>query len=441
MSTEHTSHFTGRFKRYSKVTKELSSLGLRAAFAHNKKDPTSFDMAHALTETLGNLKGPLMKVGQVLSMVPGLLPDDYRENLQKLQNHAPPMGSLFVKRRMKMELGENWLRLFKEFDLAPFAAASLGQVHYAELHTEDKVVCKLQYPDMSSQIDADLKQLNFFLSLYQYPKNTIDHTDIFTEIKERFSEELDYQKETQNIKVFSKIFEKDPDTIVPQVFEEHTTKKLLTMSYHEGQKIQTFLDTSQDTKNALGKLLFLAWYKPLYAYGVLHGDPHFGNYLFTEDKKIILLDFGCIRYFDALTLQGVIQLYYALKNNDSDLLYEAYKLWGFSDLNKNLLEALTLWAKFLYTPLLEDAVRPLYTESVGSLGRKIASTIYKELKGLGGIKPPRSFVFLDRAAIGIGSALSSLNAHQNWHQLFESLIENFNSTAVIKQQQHVVSSL
>lgn len=441
MSTEHPSHFTSRFKRYSKVTKEFSSLGLRAAFAHSKKDSTSFDMAHALTETLGSLKGPLMKIGQVLSMVPGLLPDDYHESLQKLQNHAPPMGTLFVKRRMRMELGENWLHLFKRFDLSPFAAASLGQVHSAELHTEDHVVCKLQYPDMSSQIDADLKQLNFFLSLYQYPKNTIDHTEIFIEIQERFSEELDYQKEAQNIKVFSKIFQKDSHTIVPQVFEDYTTKKLLTMRYHEGQKIQTFLESSQDTKNTLGKLLFLAWYKPLYTYGILHGDPHFGNYLFTEDQKIILLDFGCIRYFDAPTLKGVIHLYYALKNNDSDLLYEAYKLWGFSNLNKNLLEALTLWAKFLYTPLLEDAVRPLYTEPVGALGKKIVSTIYKELKNLGGVKPPRSFVFLDRAAIGIGSALSSLNAHQNWHQLFESLIENFDSTAIIEHQKQLISSL
>ena len=145
-----------------------------------------------LLNALGGLKGPLMKVAQLLSTVPDLLPKEYAEKLQQLQSDAPSMGSFFVKRRMKSELGINWQKKFHYFNNQASKAASLGQVHKAKLDNLN-LACKLQYPDMISTVDADLKQLKIIFALYGTWDKTIKTDDIYNELSQRLKEELDYK--------------------------------------------------------------------------------------------------------------------------------------------------------------------------------------------------------------------------------------------------------
>ena len=231
---------------------------------------------------------------------------------------------------------------------------------------------------------------------------------------------------------------KDEKSInVPKVFKNLSSKRLLSMSWLNGKKLTEWLKTkpSQNERNKIALNMFRAWYVPFYYFGVIHGDPHLGNYSITEKNKINLLDFGSIRFFSPSFVEGVIQLYESLKENDKELAVEAYKKWGFGNLNKDIIKILNLWAEFIYAPLLNDSSKPISQLRDGSEGRKIASRVHQELKQIGGIEPPREFVLMDRAAVGLGSVFMHLKAEVNWYRLFNNLIENFQEKELNKRQQ------
>ena len=181
--------------------------------------------------------------------------------------------------------------------------------------------------------------------------------------------------------------------------------------------------------------MFNTWYKPFYEYGIIHGDPHLGNYTVQENYSINLFDFGCMRIFKGKFIQGVIDLYFALQSNDKAKAVNAYEQWGFKDITKAKLAVLNKWANFIYSPLLQDKVQKIQENDSGVYGAKVAAEVHRELKKLGGIKPPKEFVFMDRAAVGLGSVFIHLKAEINWYQIFNSLIENFKIKDLDKKQQ------
>lgn len=430
---------SGRLKRYTNVTTAVG--GLMTRLFGDRYLGLSIDAplhAEDLKETLGYLKGPLMKIAQILATVPDMLPREYAAAFLELQSNAPPMGWPFVKRRMQAELGKDWRTHFLEFEQNASAAASLGQVHQA-IDLEGRLLaCKLQYPEMGSAVEADLNQLKLILKTFEMYSGALDTKNLQLEIGDRLREELDYLREAKHMEVFSEILKVFPFAEVPQVIDELTTPRLLTMTWLEGSKLLTLVDASQDLRNEVSRSLFKAWYYPLYQYGILHGDPHLGNYSWSGTGKLNLLDFGCIRIFKAPLIQGVLELYTSLQTNDEELAVHAYQTWGFTNINKELVEALNLWACFLYEPLLEDRVRPIDETFSGDRGRKVASAVLEALKRQGGVKPPREFVFMDRAAVGLGSVFMHLKAQLNWHVLFEELIQNFSATALEDRQRQVL---
>ena len=148
------------------------------------------------------------------------------------------------------------------------------------------------------------------------------------------------------------------------------------------------------------------------------------------DASINLLDYGCIRVFDSKFVRGVIDLYHALQNDDRALAVHAYETWGFSGLTNEVLDTLNLWAYFVYDPILDDRTRKIQESPEGGVyGAKVASKVHRELDRLGGVRPPQEFVYMDRAAIGLGSVFLHLKAEVNWHALFEELIAGFDETA------------
>ena len=171
--------------------------------------------------------------------------------------------------------------------------------------------------------------------------------------------------------------------------------------------------------------MFRAWYVPFYYYGVIHGDPHLGNYTVRDDGSINLLDYGCIRVFSPAFVKGVIDLYRALSDDDMELAVEAYRSWGFDNLDKETIDVLNMWARFIYGPLMEDKVRTIQQNNTGLYGREVAEKVHGELRRLNGVRPPREFVLMDRAALGLGSVFMHLKAEINWYQLFNDLIRSF----------------
>jgi len=425
-----------RMARYGRVSTTMAGLAARVVGEKYlgleiKRD----DHAQQLTQALGNLKGPLMKVGQILSTIPEALPKEYANTFQELQSNAPPMGWNFVRRRMKAELGPDWQSKFKNFDKEASAAASLGQVHKAETHDGQKIACKLQYPDMQSAIEADLKQLKLIFSLYERYDDSIKTAEIHAELSERLKEELDYKREATHEKLYSHILRDEPNVHVPDIIDDLSTPRLLASTWLDGNKILDYKDASQEDRNQIAMNMFRAWYVPLYYYGIIHGDPHLGNYTVRDDLSINLLDFGCVRIFPAKFVGGVIDLYQALMNDDMDRAVFAYETWGFEGLSKEQVETLNIWARFLYGPIMEDKIRAIGEVTNGVYGRETAEKVHMKLKEIGGVKVPREFVFMDRAALGLGSVFLHLKAEINWYRVFNELIEGFSVDALHTRQE------
>jgi predicted unusual protein kinase regulating ubiquinone biosynthesis (AarF/ABC1/UbiB family) len=435
MSDEST--LFGELRRMARTSGAVGGIAARVAGARVFGIKTD-RAAHAedLRAILGGLKGPLMKVAQFLSSVPDALPAEYAEELSQLQANAPAMGWAFVRRRMASELGPDWQTRFAEFSHEAAAAASLGQVHRATLHDGAKVACKLQYPDMPSTVEADLRQLRLAMAIYHRMDNAIQQGEIYKELTERLREELDYEREAAQMRLYTIMLANQPAVHVPVPVEGLCTRRLLTMTWLDGRPLMHRLaeDPPQDERNRIAEALFRAWYVPFYRYGVIHGDPHMGNYQVRPDGSVNLLDFGAIRVFDSGFVRGVIELFEAVRDNDEAKAHHAYETWGFTDLSNEKMAALNMWARFLYEPLCEDRVRRIQDTDDPQFGRAVAHQVHAALKRTGGVTPPREFVLMDRSAIGLGGVFLRLKAELNWSRLFQGLIEDFDAAALAQRQ-------
>jgi len=396
--------------------------------------------AEDLKAIFGGLKGPMMKVAQFLSSVPDALPAEYAAQLAELQANAPPMGWAFVRRRMAGELGVDWEQKFSSFDKEASAAASLGQVHRAKLPDGSDVACKLQYPDMPSIMEADLRQLKMAMAVYKRMDNAIIQDDIYIELAERLREELDYTREAAQMRLYHAMLEDVPAVSVPVPIASHTTKRLLTMTWLKGVALRSWLEgnPSQEARNALAAALFRAWYIPFYRYGVIHGDPHLGNYQVNPEGGLNLLDYGSIRVFPAKFVTGVLELHAAVRDDDRERALHAYTIWGFKGITPEHVTVLNDWAKFLYDPLIEDRVRPIQEDGDTNFGRSVAQKVHEGLQRTGGVRPPREFVLMDRSAIGLGSVFLRLKAELNWSRLFHETVADFDAEKLAERQEEAL---
>ena len=423
-----------RVRRYAQVGGAVGVQAARLAGARLLGRRLDGGNAADLREALGGLKGPLMKVAQLVATIPDALPAEYAAELAQLQSNAPPMGKPFVRRRMLAELGPDWARQFADFPLEPAAAASLGQVHKARLQDGRTAACKLQYPNMEAAVEADLSQLKLIFGLHARYDPAIDTSRIFEEISARLREELDYQQEARHLALYAEMLGGQAHVHVPALVPELCTRRLLTMEWLDGRPLLSFKPASQADRNELALRMFRAWYVPFYEYGVIHGDPHLGNYTARDDLALNLLDFGCIRVFRPEFVKGVIDLYWALERGDRALSIEAYRHWGFDRLDPAAVDVLNEWAAFLYGPLLENRPRLIEESNSSRAGRRVVERVHQKLREVGGVTPPREFVFMDRAAIGLGAVFMHLSAEVNWHRLFMELIADFDLEALRARQ-------
>jgi len=456
MPDREKNRFSARAKRYVRVGANVGGVAARMAGARLFGiDLDRAKNAIELTAALGGLKGPIMKVAQLLATIPDALPPEYALELAKLQSEAPPMGWAFVKRRMTAELGAGWEKKFASFEHKPAAAASLGQVHRARSLDTSKglgaeLACKLQYPDMESAVEADLQQLTWLLAIRRRMDPAIDTSEIGQEIGARLREELDYHREAKHVALYRAMLAGQEHIRVPNVWPELSTRRLLTLDWLEGRRLLQHKDDALAVRNRLATAMFTAWWFPFSRFGVIHGDPHLGNYTVFDDKQgrgkprpagINLLDYGCIRIFPPGFVGGVVDLYHGLERGDDDLVVHAYETWGFKRLNRDLIDTLNIWAKFIYGPLLDNRVRTI-ADGVkpAEYGRKEAFRVHQALRQQGPVTVPREFVFMDRAAIGLGAVFLHLRAELNFYRLFNEAIGDFSVARVAKRQRKALAA-
>ena len=253
-------------------------------------------------------------------------------------------------------------------------------------------------------------------------------------------------------RLYGAIFAERPLVRVPRMIAALSTRRLLTMEWLDGDPLADFERAPQEARNTIARALFDAWWRPFSHFGIIHGDPHLGNYSVVASgqggdrrvEAVNLFDYGCVRIFPASFVGGVVELYRGLQGADEARIAHAYEIWGFRNLSRATIDALNIWARFIYGPLVEDRARTI-ADGVkpGDYGQREVFAVVRALKaqGGGGLKVPREFVFMDRAAIGLGGAFLRLGAELNFHRLFEDAIEGFGVDAVTERQRAALAAV
>ncbi len=256
------------------------------------------DLGAEVASTLGQMKGAVMKVGQIASQLKDFFPSEIAVALESLQRHSPPMPFTVIEQQIVSELGRPLTELFSDLSKEPCAAASIGQVHRATLIEGQEVVIKVQYPNVRECCDADLKHLkNLFrlVGLLKVDGAALD--GVFDEIRKMLYEELDYEKEAKNLESFQQYYKQDATIIIPQLYAEYSSKQVLTLSYEPGVNLNQVSRNgySQEQLNGLGARLLQLVCEQMFKFKLLHSDPNPGNFAIGEQDELIVYDFGAVK--------------------------------------------------------------------------------------------------------------------------------------------------
>jgi predicted unusual protein kinase regulating ubiquinone biosynthesis (AarF/ABC1/UbiB family) len=385
---------------------------LGEAQGKSKLKATHTRAARRMRDEMQSLRGPAMKIGQTLSLQTGILPDETLAELATLQMEAPGMHPSLVRVQVKASLGREPEEIFKEFTLEPFAAASLGQVHHAVTREGQRVAVKIQYPGIRQAVENDFTWFRAVSKPAQasghIPKSAID------EMEEQILAETDYRREADNIEFFQQSLAPLSFVKVPTVRHEYSSDKVLTMSLMLGRHLEDFLARrpSQKLRNELGTHLFELFYFQLLKMETFHADPHWGNYLFTNDAGIGLVDFGCVKYLRPESVSYLRSVFlYPGPRDSSDfrlLLEKHYRLAG-----EKLLPAARL-ALVAFADNFYRKVYPPYPEKQQPFDFGDAAFLQdylRESKNLFRTKGVLTeFIFMGRAEMGLYQTLHRLRA-------------------------------
>ena len=359
-------------------------------------------MAGQIADTLGELKGAVMKVGQIASQTQDFLPREFSDALEKLQREAPPMPFEVIVAQIESELGKPVPELFEYLQETPYAAASIGQVHRARLRDGTDVIVKVQYPGVDESCDSDLKQLRMALKLgglLKMPRESVDR--LFAEIRERLKEELDYENEARNIELFRKFHENQPWILIPAVAESHSTRRVLTMELVEGDHVSkvTRERYNQDTINLIGHRIFTLMADQLFRFQCIHGDPHAGNFAYRPDGTIIVYDFGCVKKLKPEIVEAYRNALVAALNEDYEALDNYLIDLGARVGSQPAVDGAyyAMWRDILVVPFEHDEP---YDFGESEIHKRVAAKTSTVFKYLDYFKPPVESIFIDRMIAG-----------------------------------------
>ena len=385
---------------------------------------THLKNAMLIVERSQELRGTFLKLTQMLSMRNDLLPSEMLEVLSVVQSDVPPMSFDLIREQITRELGAPPENLFAELEEEAFAAASLGQVHRGRLRSGEDVVVKVQYPGVAQTVSQDLKNVKALLQTFtviarDVMRQQVDVEEIYQELEERLNEELDYENEARNAQLFGRMFADDEEIIIPEVYPDLTSRRVLTAEYVEGYKLADILapGVDQGLKDQIAIKYFKTLWRQVFEFGTLHTDPHPGNYLVTFHPKLALLDFGSIRVFPEEIRRSYRQLARALMDQDKDAAGRALIDLGFIDEGHDpapMVQVLDV----IFEPAYAD--RPYDPQEYNSIERAMNAAAIKLENRV--FNSPGHSLFLGRALVGLDSYMQQFGSVVNYHQLFEECI-------------------
>lgn len=428
----------GRAKRAMKVGGLATSVGsgyLREALlspfrSKSKREQamleTHVDTAMKLVASSQELRGAFTKLLQLLSMRDDILPPQMLDVLTSVQSSVPPMDYDLIRDQLKRELGAPPEEIFARFEPEAFAAASLGQVHRATLRDGTDVVVKVQYPGVESSVRQDLKNIKALLNTMtligrDVLRQRVDSNEVYQELEERLQEELDYESEARNILLFRRMFADDDEVVIPAVYPEFSSQRVLTMERIDGYGLADILapGIDQALKDWVAIKYFRVVWRQLFEYGVLHTDPNPGNYLVTFHPKLCILDFGSIRTFSPPLRRAYLDFAKAIVARDETALAESYLRLGYlnpGDDPRPMHKIVSL----IFEPIQEDKEYDPRTYDSVERGVQVANIALEHRI----FNSPNHRVFLVRALVGLDAYLKQLGTPRNWRREFQRCIDN-----------------
>ena len=427
----------GRAKRALQVGSLTSAVGgsyawnvLKRPFqSAGKKEQALLDVhlknALRIAESSRELRGAFMKLIQMLSMRSDLLPPEVVSILSVVQSSVPPMDYSLIQEQVKKELGASPETLFENFEPEAFAAASLGQVHKAQLKNGADVVVKIQYPGVDKTVDQDLQNMQALLHVFtrltrDVLRQKFEVDELYQEMEERLQEELDYVHEAKNINRFRRLFADDDEVIIPRVFPQFSSRRVLTMEYIDGYKFQDILAPGVDTelKDWVAIKYFQITWRQIFDFGVLHTDPQPGNYLVTYHPKLAMLDFGSVRVFPKKIRLDYLALAKAIVERDEEEMARCFVSLGYLDPGDQP-QPLIRIMYLIFEPVMEDCVydpRDFHSaeKSVEVTAISLENRIFNA---------PGHRLFLVRALLGLEAYVQQFRTVTNWQRLFWECIE------------------
>lgn len=434
MAKKQHSSKTGRFLKLAGMTATVAgrfaSDKVQSVFrsdegAEQAKRTTYQRMANDVADTLGELKGAVMKIGQIASQTQDFLPQEFSSALQKLQKEAPPVDYEVIRQQIINELGQEPETLFASFDRAPYAAASIGQVHKAVTRDGRNVIVKVQYPGVDKSVNSDLAHLKVTLKLgglLKMPKKSVDA--LFREIQERLHEELDYEQEARHLLMFREFHRQDAGLLIPEVLSELSTRRVLTLEYLEGDHLDSDAIKTYDQKtiNRIGERIFSMLASQLFEHHTIHGDPHPGNFAFRPDGTVIVYDFGCVKVLKPEIVEAYTDAIRASIHEDYAGVDDALRRLGARVSRQPTPGAkyYKVWRDIFFEPFSGIEHYDFAQSEIHLRAARNTPLFFKHIKHF---KPPVDSLYIDRMVSGHFWIMKSLGVQQNFRPLLDKFIQ------------------
>ncbi len=383
-----------------------------------------------IAKTLGELKGAVMKVGQMASVAADVLPREVQDALTSLQREAPPMPYDVIAEQIESEFSALPETLFRSFERVPFASASIGQVHRAVTDDGRDVVVKVQYPGVDGAVDSDLAHLKLALrasGLVKVPKKTLDA--VFGELKARLHEELDYCNEADNVRFFFEHYKDTKGVVVPEVVGERSSARVLTLTYEPGDHLDEARSYPQEVRDTIANHLFDVVSEQAFDLQVIHADPNPANFAFRPDGTLVLYDFGCVKRLDP----GIIDAYLFTVRASLEERYEDVEQ-GMIRLGARNLDGTPVPPEY-YKVWRDIFSKPFQGRSFDFSEAQLQREAMKHVPGfmakyLTSFQPPPELVFLDRVVVGHYGTLRRLGARANFRDRLYGFLERAPTSSV-----------
>jgi predicted unusual protein kinase regulating ubiquinone biosynthesis (AarF/ABC1/UbiB family) len=379
--------------------------------------------AQRVAETMGQMKGALMKLGQMMSFVSDDIPPEYRAALASLQTSAPPMDFALLRDVAERELGKPLERAFARFDPKPIASASIGQVHRAQLPSGEEVAVKIQYPGVAEAIQNDLANVAMLYRMTGLLYPGLETGPVVEELRSRLLEELDYAREAKNQSAFADLYDGHPYIRVPRVFESCCTQHVLVSEFLPGRRFEEIEQLPPAERSRYGEILYRFVFGSIIRYGVFNGDPHPGNYLFDDQGRVIFLDFGCVKFFPEGMMADWRELVRHHLRGDRAAFHKTASLLGFFKLEAGVdADVLYDYFGYFYEPFEVDRDFTFTREYNGKSFRMIFKPEGRFAPLGKTLNMPPDFVFANRLQWGVYSILAHLEATGNWHRIHREML-------------------